>query len=171
MLQKILFGKVYSRRCENARKHIYGMGKEDKKDYIHSFISLYESEDGKVKRKFNYEGNSLCSRAFMTLFGVSHNLVYSAVSKEIRDKSSPKEDIVTSFLIQLSNLHDFMPDRDEIHLSYNSHKLVYEEFKKYLEGIEDIDKNISYSYFNKVWRKMSYIKARKAIRFSKCGNV
>jgi hypothetical protein len=63
-----------------------------------------------------------------------------------------------------------MPDKNEIHLSYNSHKIVYDEFKKYLDGFEDIDKNISYSYFNKVWRrKLNYIKARKAIRFSKCG--
>ena len=38
--KKYCLEKITAKDVENARKHIYGMGKEDKKDYIHSFTHI-----------------------------------------------------------------------------------------------------------------------------------
>lgn len=156
---------------ENCRKYISPMNSEDKKRYIYSHIEIHDLGSGKMKRKLSYEGVDLCVEAFLIIFGVSRKLIYSIVTTQTKDRDKDKEEVIMSFLKKLADLHDFMPDKHEIHLSYNSHRLVYEKFEEYSQKNEDIyDKNISYSYFNKVWRrKLSYIKARKAIRFSKCG--
>ena len=149
------------------------MSRIEKKSYIHQYIDEIErNEESKSQiRKYFYQNIQICIEAFLFLFGVSRNLVYSSCKKHIREGNKQNEEIITKYLTNLSKLHDFMPDKDEIHLSYHSHKLVYDNFKQYLNENNILNGEIiSYSYFNKIWRRYSgNIKARKSIRFSKCG--
>ena len=156
---------------ENCRMYLSTLNYADKKAYIHAHIEIERIEGDKMKRKIYYKSVSLCVKSFQVLFGISKNLIYSANSLKNKLCDKDKELIIITFLNLLASLHDIMPDKHEIHLSYNTHRLVFEKFECYLQSIEDISsRKISYSYFNKVWRrKMSHIKARKAIRFSKCG--
>ena len=155
------------------RKYVHSLNRVEKKNYIHQHIKIIENEDvSNHKRRFYVNETEVCIKSFILLFGISHNMIYSPIKEHIRTSKLNISLEIINYLQSLANLHDFMPDSKDIHLSYHSHQLVYEKFKSYLINKEDIStiRMISLSYFNKVWRRnMSHIKARKSIRFSKCG--
>lgn len=114
----------------------------------------------------------VCQRCFITCYGVSRSILYSNMTPKTLTRFKPCENEIVLFLQDLGKMNQYMPDKNEIHLSYYSKKLVYHYFlqsydsKSYKKPNE---KEISYSYFIRVWKKfLPNIKLRKFMRFAKC---
>ena len=151
--------------------------RRERKEYLKGLLT--------EANEFVFDGRTVCSRFLKTAFGCSNDLQSAvkgtdgaAASASIDplprfNRTMPVCDIVLEFLKTLTETQgDFMPDRNEVHLSWTQHRSVYAVLREewplmYATGLEDNPP--SESYFNLVWRHhMPHVKVRKVHRFSKC---
>ena len=105
----------------------------------------------------------------MFVTGVSKNLIYSKrVGPVMRIGDAKVQTEILKYLKHLESTNNYMPDKQEVHVSYPTRKECYKVYRE--SRIGDDDANIgSYAYFLRVWKKfMPQLKLRKVIRFAKC---
>ena len=159
------------------RRKILLYNRLDRKKYLKSILD--------DRNEFVFDRLVVCSRFLREAFGCSNDLqcavkgtdravASSTVETAPRlGRESPVMNTILKFLRLLTETQgDFMPDKDEIHLSWSQNRSVYlvllEEWAAlYAENLED--QPPSESYFNAVWKKhMPNVKVRKVHRFSVC---
>lgn len=148
----------------NFRKTILSLNNKDRKSFIANNTSIEQVKYGS-KTKFNVESIQVCQIAFLFCYPVSKSALYSKPTYT-RTKNPMIKFSIIQFLESLASWNNFMPDNNQIHLPYTNHIQVYNLYQ--LQSEDEF--KCSNSYFNTVWRdRLPHIKARKSIRFSKCG--
>ena len=149
-----------------TRELVQNLKGVDRKVFIQRNI-VKPKEDKEGTWKFYFNQNKICLRGFTFVYGVSNHMVYSTDSSCSQIRIKPKEDIIMSFLNEMAEKSNYMPNASEIHLPYTTKIIVYDLFTKYLE--DNNFQKISKKHFVQVWKsKLKHIKVRKVTKFSKC---
>ena len=134
---------------------------------------------------FKFDGKVVCAEFLTEAFGFSRDLQCGVkatpaartprgidVKSRKRNRES-KRDIVITFLSDLAETADRMPDADEVHLPFVEKQQVYDLFVKdwdNLGGAQHDEEPPRLSTFLNAWNKgCKNVKVRKVHRFAICG--
>ena len=106
----------------------------------------------------------------------SNNFLYygSPGNNRPHVRQSPATDSVCKWLTEYAQSFEFMPDRNEIHLTVPSRKWVWQTYMSEADTTVDalgefVYQRVTLQYFRFVWRKlMGHIKLLKYLRFTLC---
>ena len=124
------------------------------------------------------DGAPVCVKLFRMIYKVSHSLFYGLKNAKKQGGTSPpkratrssdltKSSSVAWWLTKQFDHEEFMPHKNEIHISYPDKVSAYEAFL--VDARTHGRFVVSKSFFNKVWREsFSYIKCRKPHGFAIC---
>jgi hypothetical protein len=161
-------GCIYNFTKESVtkiREEIHSKDRHAKNAHIKSMM---RNDDNGIKR-FYADGIKICQVCFILVTGVSKKLIYSKkIGPVIRVNDAEVQTEILKFLKHLESTNNYMPDKQEVHVSYPTRKECYKVYRE--SRIGDDEANIgSYPYFLRVWKKfMPQLKLRKVIRFAKC---
>ena len=128
------------------------------------------------QRPYTFNAMHVCLAWLKLAMMLSNNFVYngSPGGNMPHVRSSPASDSICTWLDRYAQSFEFMPDRNEIHLTVPSRKWVWQTYSMEADATtnakgEFVYAQVTLQYFLNVWRRlMNHIKLQKYLRFTLC---
>lgn len=152
----------------------------DRRAYIRAKLGIVgpvsNPESSQIKPKPTIDGMKVCMKIFSHAYGVSKSLIYNSmrgITRAYSSRASLKEQSVLMWLDSFKQMHEHMPDTDEVQVPYSTAIQVYQLYVREVEEEEGAEGKggdpVAYSYFVKLWKThRSSIVLRKCLRFAMC---